>query len=108
MLAAYHGHASVVSLLIRQGADPNQLNDRGQSPLAGAIFKKEDEVVEVSPCVGMSLFSSLYPDLSRDEATGLVNTQGRCANQRHAASHKCRPARRGCDGVGSPGCSRLQ
>lgn len=48
MLAAYHGHAALVKLLIQHGADPNRLNDRGQSPLAGAVFKKEDEVIEVS------------------------------------------------------------
>jgi hypothetical protein len=45
MLAAYNGHASLVGLLHSKGADPNRLNDRGQSPLAGAIFKGEDEVV---------------------------------------------------------------
>jgi len=49
MLAAYHGHAELVKLLIQHGADPNSLNDRGQSPLAGAVFKAEPEVVEVSP-----------------------------------------------------------
>lgn len=47
MLAAYHGHADLVKLLIQHGADPNRVNDRGQSPLAGAVFKKEDEVIEV-------------------------------------------------------------
>jgi ankyrin repeat protein len=48
MLAAYHGHAPLVKLLIQHGADPNCLNDRGQSPLAGAVFKGEAEVIEVS------------------------------------------------------------
>jgi ankyrin repeat protein len=48
MLAAYHGHASLVKLLLSHGADPNSLNDRGQSPLAGAVFKGEDDVIEVS------------------------------------------------------------
>jgi len=48
MLAAYHGHVELVKLLIQHGADPNSLNDRGQSPLAGAVFKGEAEVVEVS------------------------------------------------------------
>jgi ankyrin repeat protein len=48
MLAAYHGHADLVKVLIQHGADPNRLNDRGQSPLAGAVFKKEDAVVQVS------------------------------------------------------------
>jgi uncharacterized protein len=45
MLAAYHGHPATVSMLARRGADVNRLNDRGQSPLAGAVFKGEDEVV---------------------------------------------------------------
>lgn len=39
MLASYHTHPSLVSYLLSHGADPNTLNDRGQSPLAGAIFK---------------------------------------------------------------------
>ena len=54
MLAAYHGHADVVKLLVQHGADPNRINDRGQSPLAGAVFKKEDAVIEVRrdvPCI---------------------------------------------------------
>ena len=48
MLAAYHGHAELVRLMLQHGADPDRLNDRGQSPLAGAVFKKEDAVIEVS------------------------------------------------------------
>ncbi|KAI4099647.1 MAG: hypothetical protein L6R37_005878 [Teloschistes peruensis] len=39
MLAAYHTHPSLVQFLLSQSADPNTLNERGQSPLAGAIFK---------------------------------------------------------------------
>ena len=54
MLAAYHGHADLVRLLIQHGADPNRLNDRGQSPLAGAVFKKEDAVIEV--CIFYTFF----------------------------------------------------
>ncbi|MGH3355178.1 MAG: ankyrin repeat domain-containing protein [Nocardioidaceae bacterium] len=45
MLAAYHGHAELVTGLAERGADVDALNDRGQSPLAGAVFKGEDEVV---------------------------------------------------------------
>ena len=29
----------------QRGADPDRANDRGQTPLAGAVFKGEDEVV---------------------------------------------------------------
>lgn len=47
MLAAYAGHAELVRDLVQRGADPNRLNDLGQSPVAGAVFKREDEVVRV-------------------------------------------------------------
>lgn len=47
MLAAYNGHASTMRMLRSKGADSNALNDLGQSPLAGAIFKNEEEVVRV-------------------------------------------------------------
>jgi ankyrin repeat protein len=46
MLAAYHGQLPLLQLLLAHNADPNILNDRQQSPLAGAIFKGEKEVVE--------------------------------------------------------------
>lgn len=46
MLASYHGHAPLVALLLSHGANPNTLNDREQSPLAGAVFKNEMEVIE--------------------------------------------------------------
>lgn len=47
MLAAYHGHAETVAMLARRGAEVNRLNDRGQTPLAGAVFKGEHQVVDV-------------------------------------------------------------
>jgi len=47
MLAAYAGHAELVRGLFQRGADPNRLNDLGQAPIAGAVFKREDEVVRV-------------------------------------------------------------
>lgn len=52
MLAAYNGHAELVRELAALGADVNLLNDRNQSPLAGAIFKKEDAVVDVLLAAG--------------------------------------------------------
>lgn len=47
MLAAYHGHTDAVRVLIARDALVDALNDRGQSPLAGAIFKGEDDVARV-------------------------------------------------------------
>jgi len=45
MLAAYHGHAATVEALLERGADPGRPNDRGQTPLAGAVFKNEPQIV---------------------------------------------------------------
>ena len=39
MLAAYNGHAETVRALVARGADPGRVNDRGQTPLAGAVFR---------------------------------------------------------------------
>ena len=47
MLSTYHGHAPLTRLLLSHGADPSRLNDRGQSPLAGAVFKNESELVDI-------------------------------------------------------------
>jgi ankyrin repeat protein len=65
MLAAYHGHAPLVKLLIQHGADPNTLNDRGQSPLAGAVFKNEPEVVEVGQNAHTSVLTASQSDRIR-------------------------------------------
>lgn len=45
MLAAYHGHATLVEALACIGADLNKQNDRGQTPLAGAVFKRHTDVI---------------------------------------------------------------
>jgi hypothetical protein len=55
MLAAYHGHTDLVrsmltipesEMRIKHGKpDTNQLNGRGQSIVAGAVFKGHDDVV---------------------------------------------------------------
>ena len=47
MLAAYHGHRDTVRMLCELGGDVNRVNDRGQTPLAGAVFKNEDDVVNL-------------------------------------------------------------
>jgi hypothetical protein len=44
MLAAYHGHLSVVRGLLRRGANPELANARGQTPLMGVAFKGDAAV----------------------------------------------------------------
>lgn len=46
MLAAYHGHAGTVRVILDHGGDVNAANDRGQTPLAGAVFKGYIDVVQ--------------------------------------------------------------
>jgi ankyrin repeat protein len=45
MLAAYAGHVELTKSLISRGADPNRLNDLGQSIVAGAVFKAYNDIV---------------------------------------------------------------
>lgn len=47
MLAAYNGHSELTEGLVNRGADVNKVNDRGQSPLAGVVFKGYDRVAEI-------------------------------------------------------------
>lgn len=62
MLAAYHGHARLVAELASQGASINQTNDRGQTPLAGAIFKRDEAVISTLLTLGAD------PDLGSPSA----------------------------------------
>jgi ankyrin repeat protein len=55
MLAAYHGHAATVRMLVERGADVDLRNHRDQAPVAGALFKGEDEVVRVLVAAGADL-----------------------------------------------------
>ena len=47
MLASYHGRAATVRMLLERGANPDTRNARDQSPIAGALFIGDDEVVAV-------------------------------------------------------------
>jgi uncharacterized protein len=47
MLAAYCGHEGAVVALIERGADVDRHNNRGQTPLAGAVFKNETTIMEL-------------------------------------------------------------
>ena len=47
MLAAYAGHADLARAILEKGGDPNRINDKGQSIVAGAVFKGHIEVVKL-------------------------------------------------------------
>ncbi|HEY2085303.1 MAG TPA: ankyrin repeat domain-containing protein [Mycobacterium sp.] len=47
MLASYYGHESAVTALIARGADVDRHNNRGQTPLAGAVFKNDTTIIEL-------------------------------------------------------------
>jgi uncharacterized protein len=47
MLASYYGHESAVAALVERGADVDRHNNRGQTPLAGAVFKDETTIMEL-------------------------------------------------------------
>ncbi|RZT87977.1 hypothetical protein EV383_4911 [Pseudonocardia sediminis] len=45
ILAAYHGHPDTVAALLARDADPNRVNDRGQTALAAATFAQSEASV---------------------------------------------------------------
>jgi ankyrin repeat protein len=55
MLAAYHDQPATVRMLLDHGASPDTRNGRDQSPIAGALFKGADEVVEMLKGAGADL-----------------------------------------------------
>ncbi|KAF2725139.1 ankyrin [Polychaeton citri CBS 116435] len=57
MLAAYYGNLDTVKMLIDHDADLNALNERGQSPIAGAVFKGYDEIVGFMHAKGADLLA---------------------------------------------------
>jgi ankyrin repeat protein len=45
MLAAYHDHPDTVEALLERGADTGRVNDRGQTALGAAVFRRSERVV---------------------------------------------------------------
>ncbi|CAF9913949.1 MAG: hypothetical protein GOMPHAMPRED_008069 [Gomphillus americanus] len=86
MLASYHGHIDLTNLLLHTyQADPNVLNARSQSPLAGAAFKNEPEIIR------LLLDAGADPDLGTPSAEeclavfGLVEMYGKMFEEGRAA-----------------------
>ena len=47
MLASYNGHFETTKMLIQKGANIDQLNQRGQTPLEGVCFKGDLKIVKL-------------------------------------------------------------
>lgn len=45
MLAAYHAHPDTVIALLARGADTERVNDRGQTALGAAVFRRSEPIV---------------------------------------------------------------
>jgi ankyrin repeat protein len=43
ILAAYHDHPPTVRMLLEHGAEPDRVNDRGQTALGAAVFRRSIE-----------------------------------------------------------------
>jgi ankyrin repeat protein len=47
MLAAYYDHPETVQALLERGADTERVNDRGQTALSAAVFRRSADGVEL-------------------------------------------------------------
>ena len=47
MLAAYYDHPETVQALLARGADTERINDRGQTALTAAVFRRSADGVEL-------------------------------------------------------------
>lgn len=85
MLSSYHNHPQLVHELLRRGADPSILNDKGQSPLAGAVFKGHTEIVKLLVEEGKADIRAGKPDavsiaamFKRWDCADIMGVRGEC------------------------------
>lgn len=52
ILAAYHDHPQTVRMLLDRGADVGRVNDRGQTALGAAVFRRSTESVQALLAAG--------------------------------------------------------
>jgi ankyrin repeat protein len=83
ILAAYHDHPDTVRMLLEQGADPDRVNDRGQTALGAAVFRRSAESVTLlldhgaDPAAGGRSAHEIAAFFELDEMAELLNGGGR-------------------------------
>ena len=66
ILAAYHVHLETVKTLLDRGADTARLNDRGQTALGAAVFRRSEPIVRALLAAGAD------PDLGSPSAVEIA------------------------------------
>jgi ankyrin repeat protein len=66
ILAAYHQHDELVRALVERGADHSRVNDRGQTALAAAVFRR------CRPAVQTLLAAGAHPALGPQSAIDIA------------------------------------
>jgi hypothetical protein len=67
LLAAYHAHPDTVEALLAAGADPDRVNDRGQTALGAAVFRR------CARSVGALLAAGADPDAGTRSARQIAS-----------------------------------
>ena len=65
ILAAYHEHEEIVRVLLKAGADPDRLNDRGQTALVCAVFRDNLSQLLLDAGANASLGTQTSADVAR-------------------------------------------
>lgn len=66
ILAAYHDHPETLAALLARGADHTRINDRGQTALGAAVFRRSESGVR------MLLDAGATPDLGRQSGVAVA------------------------------------
>ena len=80
MLASYYGHESAVAALVERGADVDRRNNRGQTPLAGAVFKNEMTIMELLLRADADPLAGSPSALETARFFGKEGSHGSCSN----------------------------
>jgi ankyrin repeat protein len=70
ILAAYHVHPETVDALLARGADHTRVNDRGQTALGAAVFRRSGPIVRALLAAGAD------PDLGGQSARQVASFFG--------------------------------